>query len=214
LRKKIFYALAIIDEIQNNYQSDRPIKELRIVAIKKIAEQAKITLQSVSDPFIRWFRPEIKNMRAFDEELEFFFIHGSERLFKILLKYAHDEFGYNYTDNIFKEGKMKFRLHLTKERNPSLVKQVKEKWRKANNGDVHCLACDFSFQKYYGNIGMGYIEAHHLKPISTISPDTITCFSDLVPVCSNCHRMLHHNIEKVSIEYLCEYLTKHKKYSQ
>ena len=55
-----------------------------------------------------------------------------------------------------------------------------------------CTVCGFDFEKKYGDLGKGFIHVHHIIPISSIdgayvvNPET-----DLVPVCPNCHAMLH-----------------------
>ena len=57
---------------------------------------------------------------------------------------------------------------------------------------LSCYVCGFNFENIYGEIGRNFIEVHHCIPlyskdeIVTINPKT-----DLVCVCSNCHRMLH-----------------------
>jgi len=43
----------------------------------------------------------------------------------------------------------------------------------------------------YGKLGEGFIEAHHVKPVSELGPGSMTKVSDLTLVCSDCHRMLH-----------------------
>lgn len=65
-----------------------------------------------------------------------------------------------------------------------------------------CQVCGFSFADRYGDIGEGYIEVHHIKPLSEglQEPDPRT---DLVCLCANCHRMIHKERDKVmSIEDL------------
>jgi 5-methylcytosine-specific restriction protein A len=48
------------------------------------------------------------------------------------------------------------------------------------------------FEKMYGEIGHGFIHVHHIIPISTIGEEyKIDPIKDLVPVCPNCHAMLH-----------------------
>lgn len=84
----------------------------------------------------------------------------------------------------------------------SLVKQAKKLWLKSGNGSIICLACGFSFIEKYGKIGEGYIEVHHKISISTFRVETEVKPSDLVPVCSNCHRMLHRTRPWKSIEDL------------
>ncbi len=54
-----------------------------------------------------------------------------------------------------------------------------------------CAVCGFDFEETYGIIGKGFIECHHNRPISNMRPGDKTKLSDLVAVCSNCHRMLH-----------------------
>lgn len=61
-----------------------------------------------------------------------------------------------------------------------------------------CFACGFNFEEVYGERGKDFIEVHHIKPLSTmeeaveINPDT-----DLVPLCANCHRMVHRRKDEV-----------------
>ncbi|KDN59697.1 HNH endonuclease [Exiguobacterium sp. AB2] len=63
---------------------------------------------------------------------------------------------------------------------------------------VNCIVCDFNFEAAYGERGKDYIEIHHLKPLSTLKePMRVDAETDLVPVCSNCHRMIHRRAEQV-----------------
>jgi len=40
--------------------------------------------------------------------------------------------------------------------------------------------------------GRGFIEVHHMKPLSSIDEEVVVNpETNLVPLCSNCHRMLH-----------------------
>ncbi|MCP4547071.1 MAG: hypothetical protein GY835_11450 [bacterium] len=43
--------------------------------------------------------------------------------------------------------------------------------------------------RFYGDLGAGFIEMHHLKPLS--SGERKTTLRQIVLVCANCHRMLH-----------------------
>lgn len=55
-----------------------------------------------------------------------------------------------------------------------------------------CKVCNLRFKDRYGKIGEDFIHVHHVKPLATtrkeykLDPET-----DLVPVCPNCHAMLH-----------------------
>lgn len=93
--------------------------------------------------------------------------------------------------NGFPEGKFKERLHVAKERNRELVRQAKLV-SLTRNGCLKCACCGFDFFAVYGEIGKGFIEAHHTKPVSTLHEDgEETKIEELALVCSNCHRMLH-----------------------
>jgi 5-methylcytosine-specific restriction enzyme A len=73
---------------------------------------------------------------------------------------------------------------------------------------ILCAVCGFDFQKVYGEHGTGFIEIHHMKPIFTYGEDDIEktlqqAISNLVPLCSNCHRMIHRRRDKMlSVEEL------------
>lgn len=55
-----------------------------------------------------------------------------------------------------------------------------------------CMICGFDFWETYGELGKGYIEVHHIKPLSKLEEEVIIDpEKDLICVCSNCHRMLH-----------------------
>lgn len=55
-----------------------------------------------------------------------------------------------------------------------------------------CSICGFDFEKVYGEHGKGFIEVHHVNPLSKQQREVhIDPASDLICVCSNCHRMIH-----------------------
>ena len=64
--------------------------------------------------------------------------------------------------------------------------------------EVHgfmCKICTFNFQKTYGALGKDFIHVHHITPIHTIGKNyKIDYANDLIPVCPNCHAMLHRKI--------------------
>ena len=56
----------------------------------------------------------------------------------------------------------------------------------------YCNICGFRFDSRYDLIGNGFIEVHHLTPVSEIGENyVINPITELIPVCSNCHSMLH-----------------------
>ena len=55
-----------------------------------------------------------------------------------------------------------------------------------------CCVCGFDFAVAYGDLGKGFIHVHHLKQLSDIGSEyEVDPITDLVPVCPNCHAMLH-----------------------
>lgn len=71
---------------------------------------------------------------------------------------------------------------------------------------LKCAVCGFDFGETYGKAGQNYIEVHHIVPLcekteaAKVNPET-----DLVCVCSNCHRMIH---RRKNIVYSVEELRK------
>ena len=54
-----------------------------------------------------------------------------------------------------------------------------------------CLGCGFSFDDVYTpEHARGYIEVHHIYPLSE-GPRVVDPYKDLIPLCANCHRMVH-----------------------
>lgn len=55
-----------------------------------------------------------------------------------------------------------------------------------------CQICGFDFVAVYGDIGREFIHVHHLRPLSTLGGNgLVKPEMDLLPVCPNCHAMLH-----------------------
>lgn len=66
-----------------------------------------------------------------------------------------------------------------------------------------CSICNFDFEKTYGDIGKGFIHIHHIVPISEIKESyRVDYDKDLIPVCPNCHAMLHR--KSISVDELKE----------
>ena len=70
---------------------------------------------------------------------------------------------------------------------------------------AECKICGFSFGKKYGVLGEGFIHVHHIDPLSsTVGPRITNATTDLIPVCPNCHAMLHKYSPPLSPEALRE----------
>lgn len=87
------------------------------------------------------------------------------------------------------------------ERNPEARRKCIE-----YNG-CKCNICGINFEEVYGDIGKGFIHVHHITPISQITKEyKVDYKKDLIPVCPNCHAMLHRKVNGkcFSIEELKE----------
>lgn len=97
----------------------------------------------------------------------------------------------NYPDEIdedetFIEGKSKKVSVNVFERNPIGRRKCIEHF------GCNCQICGFNFAQVYGNIGKDFIHVHHIVDISTIDSEyKVDPIKDLIPVCPNCHAMLH-----------------------
>ncbi len=89
------------------------------------------------------------------------------------------------------EGIRRLRTHAVYERDARLVSKKKQQFIEAKS-NLYCELCGFDFGKEYGDLGAGFIEVHHVVPVST-NKERKTMLDDLMCVCSNCHRMLHRN---------------------
>jgi 5-methylcytosine-specific restriction protein A len=59
---------------------------------------------------------------------------------------------------------------------------------------AQCWVCDFDFERTYGSLGAEYIVVHHRVPVAVRSLGgkyELDPQRDLVPLCANCHAMVH-----------------------
>lgn len=70
-----------------------------------------------------------------------------------------------------------------------------------------CQVCQVNFAERYGALGAGFIHVHHVLPIASIGSEyRVDPVADLVPVCPNCHAMLHRQEPPLALERLRELL--------
>jgi Predicted restriction endonuclease len=120
--------------------------------------------------------------------------------------YATDEDQYSYTPDVereYYEGEKRERLSSYYERDPKARKACLDEY-----GYI-CRACDFNFEKIYGELGKNYIQVHHIKPLHKIGKRyKIDPINDLVPLCANCHVMIHIGTIERTIEDLRKKINK------
>lgn len=80
-----------------------------------------------------------------------------------------------------------------------------------SNNNYRCLLCGFDFVKQYGVLGEKFIEVHHIESHTIKSKSTgiheIDPVKELIPVCSNCHSIIHRRRPELSIETIKEALS-------
>ncbi|WP_397539817.1 HNH endonuclease [Rummeliibacillus pycnus] len=135
-------------------------------------------------------------------------IQGSMKLTTgILLDYIMSFFERDLTNGYYpdevpetlEEGKRKSVMVNVYERNPFARKQCIDHY------GIQCQVCNMDFEKTYGEVGKDFIHVHHIKPLHEIKQGYIVDpIKDLIPVCPNCHSMLHRKENGVylSIEQL------------
>ena len=74
---------------------------------------------------------------------------------------------------------------------------------------IFCQICTFDFERTYGTWGKGFIHVHHIIPLSEINKEYILDpVKDLIPVCPNCHSMLHRKKKTLPVKSLKALLDK------
>lgn len=62
-----------------------------------------------------------------------------------------------------------------------------------------CQICGFNFEDRYGALGKDFIHVHHVVPVSSMGDDyVVDPIHDMIPVCPNCHAMLHREDPPIS----------------
>lgn len=100
-------------------------------------------------------------------------------------------------ESLFIEGAKKHVTVNVYERNPQARTECLKKH------GYRCKVCNFSFFEAYGEIGKEFIHVHHIKPLAGIAKKyELNPTKDLIPVCPNCHAMLHTKSPPLSVDEL------------
>jgi hypothetical protein len=100
------------------------------------------------------------------------------------LKYQHEDLRPRA------EGDRVLRTHLRVERSSALRAAALRFWT-SRHQRLRCEACGFDFERAYGARGAGFIEFHHVVPLGGKKGKRKRTARDLVPLCANCHRIVH-----------------------
>ena len=91
----------------------------------------------------------------------------------------------------------RYKMHRRIERNRKAAREAKR------HHGLRCQACDLEFEERYGELGKGFIEARHLRPISSLEEGVAVSYdaaTDFAVLCSNCHRMIHRTDDPSDLE--------------
>ena len=100
-------------------------------------------------------------------------------------------------DEIVREGRERTGSRTVYERSQRLRTAAKDYYM--HNGKIYCNCCNFEFGEFYGErYGDSCIEFHHKKPLFMYEDEDMVrtieqCLHNLIPVCPNCHRVIHKN---------------------
>ncbi len=107
----------------------------------------------------------------------------------------------------FYEGSMKTVLVNAYERN----EEARNACIKEYGDNYFCAICGFDFEEKYGVRGKEFIHVHHIVPISEVKEEyEVNPKTDLIPVCPNCHAMLHRGGHTITPDKLRELIISNK----
>lgn len=123
---------------------------------------------------------------------------------KTIEKEAEDDF----KGVIIEEGALE-KVNVSQRARSSKLKKIAiQNHKDKHDGKLPCSACSFDFEETYGEQGKEFIEIHHIEPVHEMdiagSKTKIEeALNKVIPLCSNCHRMVHRKKNKMlSIEEL------------
>ncbi|NLG14682.1 MAG: hypothetical protein GX561_10855 [Lentisphaerae bacterium] len=95
------------------------------------------------------------------------------------------------TGPLFEGAKKKITVNAI-ERNPQARIACINHYRKKNKGRLKCEICGFDFGKRYGDEFADKMHIHHLIEISSVGNEyEVNPIEDLIPICPNCHLVVH-----------------------
>jgi 5-methylcytosine-specific restriction protein A len=76
-----------------------------------------------------------------------------------------------------------------------------------NHYGYRCVACGLLLAEKYGDAGRDLIHVHHLTPVSLMNePAILNPIKDLVPLCPNCHNVVHRRTPPYDLDELRKFL--------
>lgn len=102
----------------------------------------------------------------------------------------------DYSLVVIEEGTTEYKTVNQRRRSQKLTRIAIKEFKKAHGNKLFCSVCDFDFFKTYRQYGKDYIEIHHVEPIHLMDTKGVKtmlskALQKMVPLCSNCHRIIH-----------------------
>jgi len=119
----------------------------------------------------------------------------NQELLDYIEKYFTDSYQFDYFPDLVNENEIEYEgakmtILVNKYERSSKARENAIKYH-----GLSCKVCGINFKNRYGEIGEDFIHIHHLVPIHEVGKDyKINYKTDLIPVCPNCHSMLHRKI--------------------
>ncbi len=173
---------------------------------KTIYGRYDVVKKTVPEQFIRDFDAGYQGKKKYD---------GAGSTFIDLINKANSsKLDYNFSlpeeiqdkdANTLREGQKSTITVNAYERNAEARKRCLEYYYKINGGKIKCEICGFDFSKKYGEAFKDKIHVHHIVEISSIGEEyVIDPTKDLLPVCPNCHMVIHSKKPAFTIEAMKE----------
>lgn len=217
--KRIYFPI-IADEIdlalnqQSSIHRDEIVQHLLEqyqTTLEKIAKKSNKSILFIAQNMVDWFSAELTKQSDIVAEWQDKYsrtkvkVNGREITnYSLALNSSQDEL-IEDQNTTYTEGSIKQIIVNAYERNPQARKKCLEHWK------YSCQCCSFNFEKTYGELGKDFIHVHHIKPLSEIKTEYILDpITDLVPVCANCHAMIHRKNPPLTIDELKKILATDK----
>lgn len=185
------------DQIVRNLVSHKTLSRQGLAKAKKRNQTTEFTITSKGRKFLS---------RHVDS-LEALFDFSADVISGELKSLANDQPLAVINERTVTEGELRTRTQEYQTRSSYLRDRAIERY--SVNGHIACKACEFEFAVAYPGIGDGYIQIHHLKPVSYMKGEEIDmahALDNVCPLCANCHQMVHRSTPYLSIADLKSHL--------
>ena len=189
------------DDSGGLWSDGEPSEELRVVIelhdVRLSAEEGMLLAQDLI------VDSTLEQLRIFRMRAETNYMLSAEHGSKLMLLWSRDggQLEQEAFSGGFSEGEKKERIHMRRERNRKLVELAKSQFI-GKHGRLFCEACGFNAHLSYGIDPDKLIEAHHKVAVSELEAGSYTRVEDLLMLCPNCHRVVHHRRPWLSVDEL------------